>query len=314
MEDTKIQNGEDFEEFQTQAAALIKWHFLQAGYVHINSLREASILFRILQLIHDPDKLDYHKELDNLVPYNYGYLKGLRNLGEEQFENLEEILKSLPMSDERKYIEALIENYKANSFTDTNRKYRIGTLFHIHAEGISDLHLTENGIKFQNEMFSNYPNTMHRMDIWLNMNDELEALIDKNLLDSLGLKLSEINEFAIDFTALAKENIHVINKLNKFYQRDDRPLLIVIYGKYDSATFRKVENDIRRHKDGSNVRLITLNQYLELFKFPKSYIDMMTYLSSLASLALKGRDAFNKLRDFDIHNAKILQRTLFDYT
>ena len=223
-------------------------------------------------------------------------------------------MKSIPNSDFKEYTKNLIDDYKENYMSSTSRRLRTGTVFHVHAEEISDLHFTESSVTSRNEKFSNYPHSYHRIDTWLRMDDNLESLIDKKLLKSLGLTLEDIKEFAIDFTALSGKSAHVIKKLSKFYQRDGRPLLIVIYGKYDSATFRQVQNDISRHKDGDNVRLITINQYLDLFKFSSDYKRMMIHLSNLAGVALKGdKNAFDLLAEFDIADPNILQTLLFDF-
>ncbi len=223
-------------------------------------------------------------------------------------------MKSIPNSDFKEYTKNLIDDYKENYMSSTSRRLRTGTVFHVHAEEISDLHFTESSVTSRNEKFSNYPHSYHRIDTWLRMDDNLESLIDKKLLKSLGLTLEDIKEFAIDFTALSGKSAHVIKKLSKFYQRDGRPLLIVIYGKYDSATFRQVQSEIRNHKDGDNVRLITINQYLDLFKFSNDYKKMMLSLSNLAGLALKGdKNAFEQLAEFDIINPNILQNSLIDY-
>lgn len=314
MEDTKIKDEDDLKKFQDQAKALIRWHLLQAGNIHPSAIHEASIMFNILFLSHDPQRSSYRGELLELFSSQLSYLKGLSKIGEIQFKKLEGILESIPNSDLKEDTKNLIDDYKENYMSSTSRKLRTGTIFHIHAEDISDLHFTESSVTSRNEKFSNYPHSYHRMDTWLRMDDNLESLIDKKLLKSLGLTLDEIKEFAIDFTSLSGKNAHVIKKLSKFYQRDGRPLLIVIYGKYDSTTFRQVQNDISRHKDGDNVRLITINQYLDLFKFSSDYKKMMIHLSNLAGVAIKGdKNAFDLLAEFDITNPNILQTSLFDF-
>ena len=129
--------------------------------------------------------------------------------------------------------------------------------------------------------------------------------INNKLLAFLGLKLSSITEFFIDYTTLSGDNAHILNKLYKFYQRDDHPLLIVIYGKYDSDMFDKVEGQIKSSRKGKNCRLIKIEQYTELFNFNNKNRQLMKEISHLATLALNDKKSFIKLRDFNINNPNI---------
>lgn len=309
LSQTKIKSKTLLNDFKIKAKVLIRWNLLQEGYISIGSIREASILLELMFLRHDQSKPDFHNELDDIISYSYGYMKGLRGFGDEIIGRLEGFVSDLSSSEKKTYLENMIDTYRQNYMTDSQEKYRVGSIFHLHAEEISALRFAESFINFKNEKFSNYPNSLHRIDTWVKKDDNLEKILDLEILSSLALDIEKIEEFAIDYTAItiSGDYRYIIDKLNKFYQKDpSRPLLIVIYVNYQNEVFDKIKREISLNKRGKNCRLISIDTYLDLFTFGR-YKDIFKYISDLAGYASSDRAKFDELRNFDLLNNNLLK-------
>ncbi len=302
LKSTEIPIQEKLIKFKSEAIALIRWHYLQESYVHLSALREASILFRIVHFNHDPNRIEFSNELNSITPSHYDYLKGKFNFGVETIDRLEKLMYKSPPSNEKDFINNLILEYKQNYMGEKLLHLRIGSLMHIYAEDISFIHFKENYVTFENEKFSNYPVSLHRIDTWIKINKKLKIIMNYEILDDIQLDLESMNEISIDYTSVAENNKHILQKLNKNYQRDDRPLLIVIYGKYSKERIHLINNEIRSIQKGRNCRLITLNQFLVLFNFNSYYKKLIKYASDLTSEALTTEKAFRELQEFNINN------------
>lgn len=195
------------------------------------------------------------------------------------------------------------------------RSFAVGTVSHVLLERLAELYFAKLVDQFKNEKFSNYPNSYHRIDTWFKANeDKLKNIIDLEVLDEIGLSLDDILEIAIDYTMLSGRGFeHITTKKSKFYQRESRVLLVVLYGLSSTdkisqsnknliAEAQKAFSEDNKAPFSENCKLITLDQFLRLFKVdPESEIyKHFKAISKLAFLAKGTNTNFERLQHYDI--------------
>ncbi len=282
---------ENLNKFKELALALIRWHYLEARFVDWSAMREAPILFDIVHLKHDQTREKFSYELKGVIPGQFEYLRGINNFGIATLEKLKEQLAQLPMSRQRAIVENRIEEYKGNYLTEHHcsakamRKFRIGSMSHTNLEFASKNDLSGRKIDSKLENCLNYPNSLKRIDILVEVNNQLY-----DTLRRLGLDENVIKQISIDFTMLNKEDReHLFSKLLKDYQKSDRALLIVIYGTHTVSDIQSLNYEMSRMVRVPNIdncRIISLDDYLTSFGFSVETIKIIKEVSQLAELAL----------------------------
>jgi hypothetical protein len=296
--------------FKRLAIALIRWFYLEQGYVSKTSVIEASILFNTMFLNHKENRDIFWGDLNRIFNKNYNsnyhdVLRGNWYLGIMSLKKIRKNLVDIPPSSLKKKTLYLMREYQEKFMNKgVLRGFTVGTLAHRNIEFCSEMEFSSrNGLRYDSEKFSNYPQSLHKMDFWIKKSPSVAKILDLNCLSiNNGLDLSKIDEVAFDFTMVSVIDYrHALRKVNKFYQKRNRLLFIVIYGGSVEA-LKNLEREIRLLENvpfKNHVFVITIKNYLKLLNFSSNIAIIILKISHLSWKALTDNSALKNLINFN---------------
>jgi len=299
-----------FNLFKRLAIALIRWFYLEQDYVSKTSVIEASILFNTMFLNHRENRDIFWGDLNRIFNKNYSsnyhdVLRGNWHLGIKSLNKIRKNLTDIPPSSLKKKTLYLMREY-LDKFMNKGvlRGFTVGTLAHRNIEFCSEMELSSrNGLRYDSEKFSNYPQSLHKMDFWIKKSPSVAKILDLNCLSiKNGLDLSKIDEVAFDFTMVSVTDYrHALKKVKKFYQKRNRLLFIVIYGGSAEA-LKNLKRELKLLENvpfRSQVFVITIKNYLKLLNFSSEIAALILKVSRLSWKALTDNSALKYLINFN---------------
>jgi protoheme ferro-lyase len=118
---------------------------------------------------------------------------------------------------------------------------------------------------------------------------------------------------------MASKVERVLGKLKKNYHSENRFLFIVLYAKKSSKTVTKLQNElnekVRKDPSLANVRIITLEEYLQFLNVGEKHIKLFEDINDLVIRASShGSGAFDKLENLmRKYQSALLTHTRLDF-
>jgi len=110
----------------------------------------------------------------------------------------------------------------------------------------------------------------------------------------------EIKKICVDYTIISEESYdHAVKKIKKFYQANDRYLIIVTYGPISQTALNNLRKAIFRQHGVLNKNHISVMSIQEFSEFIKLEGNSLTQLERLQSMVLDALNSFDSISKFE---------------